>query len=291
MDINKNENNLKLISLIVSHNPPITFNKLITQLLLISEEIIIIDSSTIEIYNDILKYLKNERIVLIHEKKHYGLGNALNLGIDKANQFSYDFLLIMEDDSFFINNGNDLIFKINSIIQAFSNEFDINDVLYLSEHNRTNNNKFITIKNYLGSNSGLILNYSLCRQVNFRADFFMDQIDIDFQYKIKKMGGNLILTKNIVIDRLPIGRESNNQMNTISIFRFYLLTRNSIILFIERKISIINLFFIPGYFFKGLLSSQNAYNLLIALLNGIIDGFKKNSGITKTLKRFRPDLD
>ena len=101
MDINKNENNLKLISLIVSHNPPITFNKLITQLLLISEEIIIIDSSTIEIYNDILKYLKNERIVLIHEKKHYGLGNALNLGIDKANQFSYDFLLIMEDDSFF----------------------------------------------------------------------------------------------------------------------------------------------------------------------------------------------
>jgi len=281
------KNTYRIISLIVSHNPPESLYKLTSQLITMSYKIIIIDSSNIEIYNKIERILKNDKIILIHENHDKGLGNALNYGMRIANKFQYDFLLIMEDDSFFVRD-------IKNIILDFIKLYNNNDVLYLSDNKASNTNKieFVILKekDYIGSNTGVFFSSILAKNINFRSNFFMDQIDIDFQYNIKKIGGNIVLTKNKIIDRLPIGRENKNNINTISNFRFYLLTRNSIILFIERKISIKLLFYIPGYFFKGLISGQNIYYLLIALLNGIKDGIKNNLGITKTLIFFRPDL-
>ena len=286
----KSRNDYKLISLVVSHNPPETLYKLISQLLLISDKIVIIDSSNMELYNNIKNKLTNEKIILIHENNDYGLGSALAYGMKIASQFIYDYLLIMEDDSLFIYNDGEINLNINGIIKNFTRTFDRNDVLYLSDHSNINNNEFIIISDYLGTNTGLLLNSALSKKINFRLDFYIDQIDIDLQYNIKKMGGNLVLTKYKIIDRLPVGRENKNGVNTIPIFRFYLLTRNSIILFMERKISPKHLFFILGYFLKGLVSGQSVYYLLIALFYGVIDGLKTNSGITKTLKFFRHDL-
>ena len=279
------KNNYSIISLIVSHNPPDSIYKLISQLIKISYKIIIIDSSNIETYQKMINYFKNNNnIIFVHEIKDYGLGNALNSGIKIAKEFFFDFLLIMEDDSFFD------VMNINNIISEFVKIYSSNDVLYLSDNSIKIHDKFINIKTYIGSNTGIIISFKLTKEIEFRSDLFMDQIDIDFQYNIKKFGGNIIITRDKIIGRLPIGRENKNNINTISIFRFYLLTRNTIRLFLEKKITIKSLIYIPAYLVKGLISGQSFHYLLIALFNGIIDGIKNNLGITKTLKFFRTDL-
>ena len=103
--------------------------------------------------------------------------------------------------------------------------------------------------------------------------------------------GDIIITKDRVIDRIPIGRKNKNNENTTSIFRFYLLARNSIRLFSGIKTSIKSLCCIPCYSFKGLIFGQNIHYLGVALFSGIINGIKNNLCVTKTLKFFRPDLN
>ena len=143
---------------------------------------------------------------------------------------------------------------------------------------------------YLGTNTGILISFGLADKISFRSDFFMDQIDIDFQFNVRKYGHKTYVTKKGIIARLPIGREKGRGINTISIFRFYLLTRNTLRLFLEKKISPVGLVYILGYFLKGVVSGQNIKLLLTALLRGLLDGIKNNLGITETLKFFRPDL-
>ena len=280
-----NNNNYRIISVVITHNPPHSIYKLIAQLAS-TYKIIIIDSSTTTNFNSMRDKLQYTNIILEHENVHYGLGNALNLAIKISKKFEYNFLLIMEDDSFFVDNVD-----IIAIIDEFKRCYKDKDALYLSKKQYRSEDYFIEIKGYMGTNSGIILSKDLILKILFRAEFFMDQIDIDFQWNIRQLGGKLIQTKYKVIEELPVGRENKNGINTISIFRFYLLTRNTIILFMEQKIKIKQLLYIPGYFLRLLISGQKVHYLFIALFNGIVDALKHNLGITKTLKLFRPDLD
>jgi rhamnosyltransferase len=284
--LNETKYEYSIISIVITHNPPESIKQLLSQLSYLYK-IIIIDSSTPSNFNTILTYVKNcNNVIIIHEEYDYGLGNALNIAIKTSQKYEYDFLLIMEDDTILIDN-----IDIYDIINKFLKIYNNNDVLYLSDSFNKGNEDFIQSKNYLGTNSGFILSKNLIKKISFRSEFFIDQIDVNFQFDVKKMGGRIFFTKYKYINRLPVGRETKNNINTISIYRFYLLTRNTIVLFLEKKIGLLNLLYIPGYFFKSLIIGMKISLVLKAFLNGIIDGVTNNLGITKTLKYFRPDLN
>ena len=279
MEINK-----EIVCIVVTHNPPPTIYKLVEQISCV--RVIMIDSSDSNVFNSLLEHFQNrENIVLYHEEKHLGLGNALNIGIKMSINLGFKFLLIMEDDTYFQENVN-----LIDIVNEFSYTHSNISILYLSETDTNSTNDFLLVNRNLGTNSGILISFNLAKEIRFRTEFFMDQIDINFQHDVRKMGYKIYLTKNRIIARLPIGREIGRGINTISIFRFYLLTRNTLRLFIERKNSMVTLIYIPGYFFKGIVAGQNAKLLLKALAHGILDGINNNMGITQTLKFFRPDL-
>lgn len=279
MEINKD-----IVCIVVTHNPPPTIYKLTEQISNI--RILMIDSSDSDKYNSMKEHFKNkENVTVYHENRHIGLSNALNTGINMCQEMGFKYLLIMEDDSYFQDNVN-----LINIVNNFSYSHNNDPVLYLSETDTNSADDFFPVNYYLGTNTGVVISFNLAHEISFRSDFFMDQVDIDFQYNVRSHGHKIYLTKNGIIARLPIGREERRGINTISIFRFYLLTRNTLRLFIENKISPVAFVYIPGYFFKGVVAGQNVKLLLKALFHGLYDGITNNLGITKTLKFFRPDL-
>ena len=279
MEINKD-----IVCIVVTHNPPPTIYKLAEQIGNI--RILMIDSSDSDKYNSMKENFDNyENITLYHENRDLGLGNALNTGINMCQEIGFKYLLIMEDDTYFQNNVN-----LSDIVKEFSHSHNDDPVLYLSETDTNSADDFFPVNYYLGTNTGILMSFNLAHQISFRAEFFIDQIDIDFQFNIRNHGHKIYITKKGIIARLPIGREKGGGINTIEIFRFYLLTRNILRLFIENKISLGALVYIPGYFFKGVLAEQNVNLLLKALFHGLQDGITNNLGITEALKFFRPDL-
>lgn len=279
MEINKD-----IVCIVVTHNPPPIIYKLAKQISNI--RILIIDSSNADKYFSMKQHFKNKKnVILYHEDRDFGLGNALNTGIKMSQKMGFKYLLIMEDDSYFQDNVN-----LINVVNEFSHSYDHDSILYLSETDINSTSDFLPVTYYLGTNTGLLISFKLADEIFFRTDFFIDQIDIDFQYNVRRNGYKIYKTKKAIIARLPIGREKGGGINTISILRFYLLTRNTLRLFIENKISPVSLVYIPSYFFKGIVARQSVKLLLKALFHGLLDGMNNNLEITETMKFFRPDL-
>ena len=283
---------MNLLGLLVTHDPPDSVTKLIYQMLEVCDNVIIVDSSrdSFGIPDDLQS---NPNLHFIHETKHLGLGHALNTAIGIGNNFSPDYGIIMEDDALFTD-----LSLLKKTIKAFCKGHSDKDLLYLAESSLKSENEFIESKKPLGSNSGLFLDFNLLNSIRFREEFFIDQIDIDFQYRIKRLGGKIFITKEILTTRAPVGRYSlygdivtrSNVLHTIAPWRFYLLVRNTLILYIEGINNTKTLMYIIGYFFKGLITKQNPFLLFNLFLHAIIDAINNNLGITYTLMKCRPDL-
>ena len=115
MKINKD-----IVCIVVTHNPPPTINKLAEQISNI--RILMIDSSDSDKYNLMKEHFKNkENVIIYHEDRHIGLGNALNIGIKMSQEIGFKYLLIMEDDSYFRDNV-DLANIINKFSYSHNNE-------------------------------------------------------------------------------------------------------------------------------------------------------------------------
>jgi GT2 family glycosyltransferase len=120
--------------------------------------------------------------VLQGEEIDYGLAGALNYGMEQINS---DFVLIVEDDSYFSIPTE----KRFLIIWQFVSNHTGKDTLYLAEYvesNHSTDNLVIQYDKLLGSNSGLLISKELWKSVKFKEELFMDRVDIDFQARAKK---------------------------------------------------------------------------------------------------------
>ena len=121
------EMNKDIVCIVVTHNPPPTIYKLAEQIGNI--RILMIDSSDSDKYNLMKEHFDNkENVILYHENRDFGLGNALNTGINMCQGMGFKYLLIMEDDSYFQYNVN-----LIDIVKEFSHSHNDDTVLYLSE--------------------------------------------------------------------------------------------------------------------------------------------------------------
>lgn len=270
----ENDLKYKIISIVNSHNPPDSFKKLIEQLQNLSGYIIIIDNSNDEIYEESVKNLKvNEKIYLFH-RRDLGIGEALNFGISKALYFGEDnYVLVVEDDATFNENINLL-----KILDHFLNFYSENDVLFLNDHENMSMKKveFIEIKKYLGITM-FFSPIKIFKKIKFREEFFMDQLDIDFQYDVRRNGGRIILPAEIIVNRLPIGREVKGKKHIIPLFRIYTITKNTLTLIFERKVSFISMRYPFYYSFMHIIYKSDLKKVFKALIWGMIDGIFDNN--------------
>lgn len=283
---------INILGILVTHDPPESVSTLIQQMLEICTNVVVVDSSrdTSFIPNDIRD---NHNFNFIHETKHLGLGHALNTAISLGGNIRPDYAIVMEDDALLVN-----LHRLVECIVSFVKSHTYLDLLYFSESGLKGESDFIQLSKPVGSASGLFLSFTLLFSLKFREELFIDQMDIDFQYRVKEIGGKIFQTREVFNSRLPVGRYTiesgtlihKRDLHTLPPWRYYLLVRNTLTLFAEGKIGILSLSYVPGYFFKGLLAKQKPSLLFYLLIKAGIDAIKHNLGITSVLLRLRPDL-
>jgi GT2 family glycosyltransferase len=278
---------------IPTHNPPI---KLLIELLksLLKNGVLniyVVDSSInsidMKVKNELL--LNNQENISFAEKIHiirvdnYGVAYSINRGVREAIKNGAKVITIMDDDTILRD------FDPFSILSFFSkNVRRDKDLLIL-----TNESTYIASKNFNREpkawvEPGMTFHSELFERIQFREDFIMDQIDIEFSFKIRKNGGKLILYPGNVLTYLPIGREIERNINHLPTFRIYTLTRNTALVAMEFKsvkYMILGFFEIIFWAMKSVISGEKIRTVLNCIFHGFIDAISNNTGITLYLQK------
>ncbi|MEM3845168.1 MAG: hypothetical protein QXU98_05650 [Candidatus Parvarchaeota archaeon] len=131
-------------------------------------------------------------------------------------------------------------------------------------------------------NSGMVIKSLLFESgLKYREEFFMDQVDFDLSYQIRKMGKQILVTKRKTLDHKVGKRVSRlgKEFGIESDWRLYLLYRNSTVLFKEKKITL--RFYLHQALYHiilRLLGSSVRENLKLpsVVLTGIPDGLLRD---------------
>ena len=224
-------NNAKYAVVIGSHNPPmqLLFNTLRTLSSNPNIHIYIIDSSP----EDALTKINNQIKALNGEIKffkvpNYGIGHNFNFGISKAIQENCDLITIFTDDVKILPDAD---FKAEEITDFFRKHCNAaKDVLVLPQ-----NRSQLQAEIKSTVDSGMTFSKMLFRKVRFNEALVLDQIDFDFSRQVVANGGKFVVYPKILIDVLPVGRETRNQEHILPTWRLYLLTRNAIFIGLESQ--------------------------------------------------------
>jgi len=278
---------------IPTYNPPI---KLLIELLksLLKNGVLniyVVDSSInsidMKVRNELLS--NNQKNISYAERIHiirvdnYGAAYSMNMGVREAIKNGAKVITIMDDDTILRD------FDPISILSFFSkNVRRDKDLLILTDESTYIAYKNLNREPKAWVETGMTFHSELFERIQFREDFIMDQIDVEFSFKIRKNGGKLILYPGNVLTNLPIGREIGQNIKHLPNFRIYTLTRNTVLLAMEFKSveSIISGSY--GIIFWAMLSVRSGENIITVLsciFYGFIDAITNNTGITLHLQK------
>lgn len=219
-----------VVAVVVLYNP----NRLVIKNILtyhsFLENIIVVDNSETaneEILNDLKKMLKIHLIVN-HENK--GIATALNQGIQKAILLGGEWILTMDQDSYFDGDMLKNYFKLFN---------DLNDKVKIAalgpNYEKENSlEQIIKVENLI--TSGTLLNAEVFKKIKgYDENLFIDEVDNDYCYRAQLEGFDLYQCNNIFMNH-ALG----NKKQITSIFgskktrilhspiRLYYIVRNSL---------------------------------------------------------------
>ncbi len=219
-----------VVAVVILYNP----NRLVIKNILtyhsFLENIIVVDNSETaneEILNDLKKMLKIHLIVN-HENK--GIATALNQGIQKAILLGGEWILTMDQDSYFDGDMLKNYFKLFN---------DLNDKVKIAalgpNYEKENSlEQIIKVENLI--TSGTLLNAEVFKKIKgYDENLFIDEVDNDYCYRAQLEGFDLYQCNNIFMNH-ALG----NKKQITSIFgskktrilhspiRLYYIVRNSL---------------------------------------------------------------
>jgi rhamnosyltransferase len=194
---------MKIIPIVVWYNPEsLGRNKAIENIQTYSnhfERIIIIDNSSIS-NHDIASKIVNS--IYIANNENFGIAKALNQGCERAIEMGYDWILTMDQDSswedtylalyiseikkLYLENEKNISFSPKNIVNNCSILGSIKHKLFpVSYHD-------YQLCDRIGT-SGNILKLDILQALNgFKEELFIDEVDYDFCYRLRKQGYNII---------------------------------------------------------------------------------------------------
>jgi len=229
---------------------------------------------------EIEEYKERHFFELIKIKENMGAAYNFNIGLEKSMLDGCELITLFTDDVIMEEN----YFKPADIINFFNAKCSYDkDILSLY-----NNEKHYTTVKTSGSvvDSGITASSNLFKKIMFRTEFLMDQQDVYFCYQVRKNGGTIYIYPYPAILVLPVGRESNGKVHYLSIWRIYLLSRNTLTIFLEtHKIEFLFswLKYTGGYAIRFLLYGENPILEFRSVLYSIEDAIQGNLGITEHL--------
>lgn len=243
MDVQINSKNnkglgMKLCSVIVWYNPDLDCINNILSYSAFVEKCYIIDNSV----NDNSNYAsKIPNSIYIPNLTNCGIAKALNIGCQKALDDGFEWCMTMDQDSIWEENQiknylNSIKNSINSDFVSYGPNLKLtNKISVLSSVKRKifGINKRVKSYDYTETpnkiiTSGNIIKLTVWKEVNcFYEPFFIDEVDNEFCFKLKKNGYNIRLFKDIFLTQ-TIGNSNRNFFpgETHSSIRLYYMMRN-----------------------------------------------------------------
>lgn len=246
-------------AIVVLYNPSVNEIKHIKDYYYNVDKTIILDNSANSYLNQISLILDNtEKLVYKHFSHNIGLCAALNIGMKILNEQGYEWALLMDSDSLFITN----IIAIYKDYLSTNTDKHVAVLAPVHIHDRNLDGKFKgkqIVK--WAMTSGCLYNIKIFERVaGFKEELFVDGLDIDYCYKIKKFGYKVIKFADAKLRHFP-GETKNIKVfgqklnyGIASPWRYYMQARaivwlilkyrsfNDVIRYISKWIKVILLF-------------------------------------------------
>jgi rhamnosyltransferase len=168
-------------------------------------KLIVIDNTPgLENYQNELGAFEN--LVYIKNEKNYGVASALNTAVRLAHASQYDWLLTMDQDSFFEPE------QISNFINYFTEDFiDRNDVAIVCPEHELKPTKAEKINSFhpviTAITSGSIVNLDICRKLEgFEERLFIDEVDFEYCYRCNLAGYKIFQYDHVFLSH-SIGRK------------------------------------------------------------------------------------
>ena len=287
----------KVAAIIVSYNPDSNLFDSINLLLNQVEKVIIVDNGSKEKYVKYIKSINEDKIEIILNKENLGVATALNIGVRKALENGYEWILTMDQDS---KASPDMVIKMFNVYNSINRE-ERKDILsifpnFVDERIQSiEENSNMNSYEYVDADitSGNLLRKEVFEKVGFFDDsLFIDLVDTDFCMRLNEKGIKMIKIRDAVLYH-SLGESktikgilgSFNTSNHSALRRYY-MTRNRF--YIWEKYKGLNSFTLnrdkklfKKEFVKIILGEKDKVNKIKMVLRGYKD-YKK--GIKGKLK-------
>jgi rhamnosyltransferase len=288
-------NHTKIFAIIVSYNGVEDLLKTATALRKKVGHIHIVDNSSASQTINILKVLEQENdISVTYLTKNEGIGYALNIGVKKACEMKYNWLLTMDQDSIVDEN---MIFEFCKVINQDSTLCCLTPTISVFGDDKLFNNrrKKENTVNY-AITSGNLINTSVYESIGlYNEKLFIDCVDFDFSFRLREANYKISIVPKARLYH-QLGEESNvpklfsNIYTLHSPLRRYYMYRNwgyiiqkyffkfPLLILKSTLVHILLLIIIPFY-------DKNPKKSMLYICYGIRDYFRNSYGpIFKTIK-------
>ncbi len=284
-------------AVVVTFNPDvIRFKNLIESAGKQVKRIVVVDNGSRNI-GDIKRILLHGKAKLITLNKNFGQPKALNEGGNEAIKQHSKWILILDDDTILYKNAvNDILARYERLPEGVKERVGL--LAMAVEPTDTNKHtavlaedpEFISRKSVI--TSGNLIKCSVFERVKFREDFFIDQVDTEFDIRLRSFGYSIIeYNKKLITQRY--GRQvmvRGKAVNYYNAMRMYYITRNSAYMLFHNQLTITEVvrnFLVVYSRFVRVNGIKNSINPCARILfRGIKDAACSNLGEAKLQWKF-----
>jgi len=187
---------------IVTYNPDLGKLKIVIDNIVDQvDKLLIVDNNSRNVNEIYEMIMSNRKIELLKNNENYGIGAALNDGVE-IFKGTMDWILTLDQDSVVMAPLQELIneaAKVNKQVGVISLNYigkgTEEGVFFEVNYLMTNSGNFSVI------NSGCIVNSSVFEAgIRYREELFMDYIDTDFSYQLRRKGFIILRTTKKYLD-------------------------------------------------------------------------------------------
>ena len=214
-----------IAALIITFNPDERLLLSLENVQRVTKHVVIVDNdSDDKRFVDRLKKNFNENILRVLELPHnLGIAGALNYGVKYIkDNFNTGYILTLDQDTIIV------AYNIEAVILEVNQRFDKVGIIALGTNKTKKLIDYREVKTMI--TSGNLVRAEVFNHLKFREEFFMDQVDFDFDYDLRKLGYKIILADGYLIDH-RLGTKLGNLPHE-PLFRVYYIIRNSTVLLI-----------------------------------------------------------
>lgn len=236
---------MKFATAVILYNPTESEIKNINTYNKFVDKVLIYDNSENKNNDGLLEILDTKNFSYIKNESNEGLCIPLNKAIKYCIENEYDFLLTMDQDSYFLEENIAKYFDdIKNFEGGLLDQVGQFGLWYKNYELRNNDLVFYETRPYLITSSSVInINAIKKQNISFDENLFIDSVDFSFSFDIALKGlKNILFTENYFVHNLgdPVKRASYKSLYLIkknkiihSPIRVYYIKRNS--LYLENK--------------------------------------------------------